>query len=518
MRLGRPLTICAMFAALPCAVEARTWYITPDGLGDAPTIQAGIQAAAPRDTVLVACGTYYEHEILLAPQIVLRSELDDAACARIDAQGLGRAFVCIAASPTTHIEGFTITGGQGLAGAPNGGGGVHCQDSSLRLARCLVADNASEFGAGVGCYDSDLVLEDCRFEGNEAASSDWAAGGGLFCKDSSPILTGCTFELNSAFSGQLPGDGGGIFSQACFMEATDCVFERNSSGAGGGGFYSYSTDQPKLTRCHFIGNESVAGGGMYMETSYGSLFDCDFTENVATTGGGLFISQWSYPELEDCFFGGNRSVPNSGGGIAIWHSGPLIQRTRFEDNTSELDGGAVHSGGVSIASFLECVFVRNTAAFRGSAIRMQFAQRVDAIQCTIASNPSGPGGGAIYTELSGPLILDGTILAFHSTAPGVVCADQSPVIANCTDIYGNAGGDWIGCLAGQDGVNGNLSADPMFCDLDERHLGLKNRSPCAPPEARECGLIGALPVGCGAVSAPEDLESSSWGRIKAMWR
>lgn len=51
------LLLTAMLVAPQC-ISARTWYITPDGSGDAPTIQAGVDNAAVGDTVLVGIGTH----------------------------------------------------------------------------------------------------------------------------------------------------------------------------------------------------------------------------------------------------------------------------------------------------------------------------------------------------------------------------------------------------------------------------------------------------------------------------
>jgi hypothetical protein len=69
-------------------------------------------------------------------------------------------------------------------------------------------------------------------------------------------------------------------------------------------------------------------------------------------------------------------------------------------------------------------------------------------------------------------------------------------VLTCCDVYGNAGGDWVGYIADQAGINGNFSADPLFCDTANGDLHIFNASPCAPAN-NSCGvLIGALDVGC----------------------
>ena len=67
---------------------------------------------------------------------------------------------------------------------------------------------------------------------------------------------------------------------------------------------------------------------------------------------------------------------------------------------------------------------------------------------------------------------------------------------SCTDIHGNAGGDWVAAIADQLGQDGNCCADPLFCDISARDYTLAAESPCAPAHSGGCGQIGAHPVGC----------------------
>jgi hypothetical protein len=82
----------------------------------------------------------------------------------------------------------------------------------------------------------------------------------------------------------------------------------------------------------------------------------------------------------------------------------------------------------------------------------------------------------------------------------------------CCDLFGNIGGDYIGPIVDQLGMNGNISEDPLFCDPGSLDLRIHSDSPCAP--GGDCGLIGALPVGCGPTPASE----TTWGAIKALYR
>jgi hypothetical protein len=149
-------------------------------------------------------------------------------------------------------------------------------------------------------------------------------------------------------------------------------------------------------------------------------------------------------------------------------------------------------------------------------MRCYYTTRVEILRSTLAGN-SAPSG-ILSTQFSGPTNLIRTILAWSPSGAAVVCADESPVSLSCWDIYGNSGGDWVGCISGQAAQNGNFSADPLFCDLAGDDLTLEASSPCAPENSGSCGLVGAYPSGCSVVAADDYLRLQSWGGIKALYR
>lgn len=363
----------ALAVLLIALLPARATTIrVPD---DEATIQGGIDASSAGDTVVVACGSYYEHDITMKSGVCLISETGLADCVTVDAQQLSRVFYCSDLDSLASIVGFTVTGG-----SSDHGGGVMCYSSSLVLEDCaFVGNEAEEFGGGIECISSSLVLTDCTFVGNQA---EWGGGIDLTCYGDSVVLVDCEFAGNQA-------DYGGA---ACFIECS-----------------------PALTRCTFEANRALSGGGIYCgNLSDATFMSCSLVANHADSG-----------------------------------------------------GSGLHCAGVSLPALSDC------------------------------------------------------IVAFGTGAEAVGCNSFLVPVLACCDVYGNAGGDWVGDIADQYGANGNFSSDPLFCNAGTGDFTLCEDSPCVPGNhpsgSGTCELIGAWDVGCPPCAAVA-VENLSWGVIKAMFR
>lgn len=461
---------------------------------DEPTIQAGLGAASDGDTVVVAPGFYYEHSLRLTSGVHLRSETGEPDCVTIDA--LDQYLICVlwcdrADSPTT-LEGFTITGGLNPEG-----GGMWCRDASLLTIRNVTfSGNVSDFGGGLFCLDSSPTLEHVAFLDNWA----YLDGGGVWSGDSSPTLVGCTFSGNTA-----ERSGGGLYSNRSSCLLADCSFVANTAVEGGAVHTQDLREDPhtstELTGCAFYANSAGTYGGavscLYNYWPPGAITNavafCSFFGNTAGAyGGAVHIDATANLNLTECAFAGNSADICGGGLSCTGESQAQLSGCSFTANTAH-DGGAVYGGDVSVWS---STFSENAAANAGGSLYFY---------------PVGAPCGHYSYEIQN------CIIAFGVAAEAVYAGSwPSDWPVTCTNIYGNAGGDWTGALTLCYGTDGNISEDPLFCgdEHPDEPFALHANSPCAPDGNPECGLIGAWGVGCQATA----VEEISWGALKAMFR
>ncbi len=96
-------------------------------------------------------------------------------------------------------------------------------------------------------------------------------------------------------------------------------------------------------------------------------------------------------------------------------------------------------------------------------------------------------------------MIENCIFALNIGSETIWCDDGTsiPTLA-CCDIFGNGGGDWVGCIEDQANINGNFSADPLFCDTAAGDFHIDGFSTCAAPFSPCGALVGALDVGCNS--------------------
>lgn len=259
--------------------------------------------------------------------------------------------------------------------------------------------------------------------------------------------------------------GGGMLCDSASPTVVDCIIEDSWAMMGGG--ISCDDASPSLVNCVIKTNYAYLwGGGMHCNQSSpvlsGCLFYCDTSRH---SGGAIYMQDNSFPSLADCRFETNFSWGGSGGIYCVIECSPIFEN---------------------------CVFISNTG-FNSNDLTLYRSCSPTLTNCTFF-------GGGIYCGRSSSPALQNCIIAF-SPGQAVKCLQYTgepcyPTLA-CCDVYGNIGGDWIDCIAGQDNDNNNISADPLFCDTAAGDYHIDEISPGS-PALSGCGtLIGAMGVGCG---------------------
>jgi parallel beta-helix repeat protein len=207
-----------------------------------PTIQAGLDASAVGDTVLVAAGTYTgpgNVGLVYGKDLVLRSEGGPQETV-IDVEYAQTAGFWFRYSYTRAavLDGFTVRRGVAGSAGEIGGGAISCLGASPTVTNCILQDN-----------------------GNEAI---WIVG--------SPLISGCLIE----------GAGSGIVvASNARPEIVNCTIR-----GVGRGIDCWDESRPSIRNCVINGNYEV--GVSLSGASQTELIDCEISNNAlgGVAGGG----------------------------------------------------------------------------------------------------------------------------------------------------------------------------------------------------------------------------------------
>lgn len=255
-----------------------------------------------------------------------------------------------------------------------------------------------------------------------------------------------------------------------------------------------------------IERDNSTGGAIYCSDASPTIRNCIFENNIGKSNGGAISAWGSSITIANCTFSNNHAIHGS----AIYYKGvpeknraitSNITKCLFDHNIGLSEdmsyGGAIllQYAGMTV-NLTDCVLYCNEAD-AGGAVAIWYDAVMNVSGCTIVGNKSNPGiGGAFYAFLNAELNIENSIIAFSKLGEALYCGEDATVNVMCTDIFGNAGGDWTKCLTGLEEGDGNFSANPRFCNVATGDLSLSSNSPCLPANSSCEELIGVYGQGC----------------------
>ncbi len=280
----------------------------------------------------------------------------------------------------------------------------------------------------------------------------------------------------------------------------DLILEENSGwcpdAPSGGGLACYGGSSPFVRNVVFRANHSSDGGAVYIPSGSPVFEDCLFESNVAGWGGAVYVGSSGDPLFTNCTFTNNGAHPSPD---------PWYNYYGGYGGTICCSGGRITLDGCEISGSRAMQEDFGDEGGDGGAIYCVGAGMVVLERVTIDGSLAEAHGGGVYLQDSSTLQLSESIISFSQMSGGVFTANSTCELDfSCSDVYGNVGGDYIGFISDQTGVNGNISEDPLYCDAAAGDFQLTQGSPCL-PENNSCGLrMGAFGQGCLPTGSPAE--------------
>ena len=231
--------------------------------------------------------------------------------------------------------------------------------------------------------------------------------------------------------------------------------------------FSFDTDDKTILDGFTItrGGNARQGGGLFCQSSQGpigpNIVNCRFDNNTSNTEGGAVYIDEATPTFVNCVFSQNRSGAR-GGAVSVEGEGtPTFINCLFEANEITFFGGAVFVGTSDGATFIGCAFQGNRASNGGALVLQGEAILVN---CSFQGNRATDFAGAINCSTN--VFLERCII-WNNMENGVTTNQASSMVT------GDPGDRFMTCLiqhwssSDLGGVNFNLDGtnpgiDPLF--------------------------------------------------------
>lgn len=451
-----------LFIVFSCLFSSSSGYariITVPGEWN--TIQAGIDAAAESDTVLVAPGTYFENVdykgkiITVASHIITTLDTSYISLTVIDGnkKGDGVIFNNCYGDSSAVLCGMTVQ---------NGENGISANESNCKIINSYIENN----GMGVYTVSSSVEFESCRININ----GGWSRiTGGVYAAGSSLTIN------NTAITNNKGRNSGGIRCVRSVLTCTDTQINENQ--------YFNTTEK---------------GGITLLDSSEGYLKNVDIIGNFY---GGVECSSAKKMVFENVRINDNASnyvYDYENNGIRCRGNAIFINCEISNNYYARFGGPKYYREGLICGNgspvFINCLFANNYLAFYGS-------------NCTpVLRNVTITG--IVYAQKSAHPVFINSILTgrlrFMFAWDNYVDYSSLLTFIN-SDVYGLNDDSYYDISKMIEWLDGNIIEDPRFVDPDNGDFRLKDDSPCIgaglienAPEMDILGIIRGVPPDMGA--------------------
>jgi len=234
----------------------------------------------------------------------------------------------------------------------------------------------------------------------------------------------------------------------------------------------------------------VSGGGLFITGD--ATADNMIVMNNAARGWGGGVICFNSGTLTNSTIS-NNTVKGGGGGAALYYGGTM-NNCSFNDNSSLYTGGGVYCNNGGIIN--NAIISGNEAQNEGGGILMNYGGTVN--NSLITDNvANGSYGGGVDIEWSGGTLnnctISGNVVTQSGGSGGGVCFLSSGTLNNCISYFNSAdtyndidnetftGGTINYTCASNgltNGVNGCITAPPLFVDKENGNYQLQTLSPC----------------------------------------